>query len=258
MKRVLGSILLIWLSCASVFAARQPESHSVYTLRPEDPEAIYFTPENYGFRADGKSDVTAALQQAINDVKTRYAFGIIYLPEGEYRITKTVTIPANVRLIGYGKKRPVIYLADNTPGFQDQRNYMIWFTGGLAREGMQPSDANAGTFYSALSNVDFRIGKGNPQAVAVRSHFAQHGFLSHIDFQIRTNSDHLMLDMLRSTDYCNIGSYWLRENRRASETCRALIEGFEGRVAFGCLSIDNRPLRSPAAAFLERLRKEIG
>ena len=184
MKRVLGSILLIWLSCASVFAARQPESHSVYTLRPEDPEAIYFTPENYGFRADGKSDVTAALQQAINDVKTRYAFGIIYLPEGEYRITKTVTIPANVRLIGYGKKRPVIYLADNTPGFQDQRNYMIWFTGGLAREGMQPSDANAGTFYSALSNVDFRIGKGNPQAVAVRSHFAQHGFLSHIDFQI--------------------------------------------------------------------------
>ena len=61
---------------------------------------------------------------------------------------------------------------------------MIWFTGGLAREGMQPSDANAGTFYSALSNVDFRIGKGNPQAVAIRSHFAQHSFLNHIDFQM--------------------------------------------------------------------------
>ena len=74
---------------------------------------------------------------------------------------------------------------------------------------------------------------------------------------VRTNSDHLMLDMLRSTDYCNIGSYWLRESRRPSETSRALIEGFEGRVAFGCLSIDNRPLRPPAAAFLERLRAEI-
>ena len=74
---------------------------------------------------------------------------------------------------------------------------------------------------------------------------------------VRTNSDHLMLDMLRSTDYCNIGSYWLRENRRASETCRALIEGFEGRVAFGCLSIDNRPLSASAAAFLDRLREKL-
>ena len=63
--------------------------------------------------------------------------------------------------------------------------------------------------------------------------------------------------MLRSTDYCNIGSYWLRESRRGSETTQALIEGFEGRVAFGCLSIDNRPLRSSAAAFLNRLREMI-
>jgi hypothetical protein len=74
---------------------------------------------------------------------------------------------------------------------------------------------------------------------------------------VRTNSDHLMLDMLRSTAYCNIGSYWLRDSRGASETGRALIEGFEGRVAFGCLFIDNRPLSAPAAAFLERLRQEI-
>ena len=74
---------------------------------------------------------------------------------------------------------------------------------------------------------------------------------------VRTNSDHLMLDMLRSTDICNIGSYWLRESRRASETCRVPIEDFEGRVAFGCLFIDNRPLSSSAEAFLERLREEI-
>ena len=74
---------------------------------------------------------------------------------------------------------------------------------------------------------------------------------------VRTNSDHLMLEMLRSTDYGNIGSFWLREDRLTSETSRAQIEGFEGRVAFGCLSIDNRPLRPPAAAFLERLRNNI-
>jgi hypothetical protein len=45
-------------------------------------------------------------------------------------------------------------------------------------------DAGPSTFYSAMSNVDFEIGDGNPAAVAIRSHFAQHGFLSHMDFHV--------------------------------------------------------------------------
>lgn len=160
------------------------ESSSVYTQKPNDPEAFYFTPENYGFKADGKSDVTEALQKAINQVKQEKNFGILFLPEGSYRISKTIQIPSSIRLIGYGKKRPVIYLGANTPGFQTTQNYMVWFTGGLAPEGRQPSDAGAGTFYSALSNIDFRIEKGNPQAIAIRSHFAQHSFTNHCDIQI--------------------------------------------------------------------------
>ena len=142
------------------------EGGSAYTQRPDDPEAFYFTPENYGFKADGKSDVTDALQEAINQVKREKNFGILFLPEGNYRISKT------------------IYLGADTPGFQTTQNYMIWFTGGLAQEGRKPSDAGAGTFYSAVSNVDFRIDKGNPQAVAIRAHFAQHGFINHCDIRI--------------------------------------------------------------------------
>eukprot|EP01035_Chromulina_nebulosa_P029178 gene29178-38650_t len=46
------------------------------------------------------------------------------------------------------------------------------------------ADANSGTFYSALSNVDFEIGAGNAGAVAVRFRVAQHGFLRHIDFRL--------------------------------------------------------------------------
>lgn len=159
------------------------EGGSAYTQRPDDPEAFYFTPENYGFKADGKSDVTDALQEAINQVKREKNFGILFLPEGNYRISKTIQIPSSIRLIGYGKKRPVIYLGADTP-VQTTQNYMIWFTGGLAQEGRKPSDAGAGTFYSAVSNVDFRIDKGNPQAVAIRAHFAQHGFINHCDIRI--------------------------------------------------------------------------
>ena len=178
----------LWLAaclCIVALSAYGAPGGSVYTERPDDPEAFYFTPENYGFKAAGKQDVSEALQKAIFQVKREKNFGILFLPEGEYRISKTIQIPSSVRLIGYGKKRPVIYLAKDTPGFQEQQ-YMVWFTGGIAPEGREPSDANAGTFYSALSNVDFRIDKGNPGAIAIRSHFAQHSFISHCDIHTGT------------------------------------------------------------------------
>jgi hypothetical protein len=46
------------------------------------------------------------------------------------------------------------------------------------------ADANPNTFYSAMTNIDFEIGDGNPAAVAVRFHLAQHAFLTHMDFHI--------------------------------------------------------------------------
>ncbi|GHU83467.1 hypothetical protein FACS189415_5810 [Bacteroidia bacterium] len=157
---------------------------SVYTQKPNDPEAFYFTPENYNIKADGKTDVSEALQTAINQVKREKNFGILFIPEGKYRISKTIQIPGAVRLIGYGKTRPEIILGANTSGYQDKQNYMFWFTGGLAQAGREPQDAGAGTFYSALSNINLRIEKGNPQAVGIRSHFAQHSFISHSNIYI--------------------------------------------------------------------------
>jgi hypothetical protein len=156
---------------------------SVYTQRPNDPEAFYFTSENYNIKADGNMDVSDALQAAINQVKREKNFGILFIPEGKYRISKTIHVPNAIRLIGYGKNRPEIILGKNTPGYQNEQNYMIWFTGGLVEEGQTPRDAGAGTFYSALSNINMRIDKGNPKAVAIRSHFAQHSFISHCIIQ---------------------------------------------------------------------------
>ncbi|MDR2497108.1 MAG: SMP-30/gluconolactonase/LRE family protein [Tannerellaceae bacterium] len=159
---------------------------SVYTLRPDDAEAFYFTPENYGIKADGKTDVSVALQGAINQLKRERNFGILFIPEGKYLISRTIYVPGAIRLIGYGKKRPEVILAKNSPGFQAERpadkgkaGYMFWFTGGLVEDGQQPRDAGAGTFYSALSNINLRIEDGNPHAVALRTHYAQHSFISH-------------------------------------------------------------------------------
>lgn len=166
-------------------------SQSFFSDGLEDSQAVYLTEEFFNIKGDGVADDSAAIQAAINKVKETMNYGIVFLPEGEYRISKTIYIPKAVRLIGYGKKRPVIILGENTPGFQDEpsedkgrANYMFWFTDTIPKLGEPVRDANPGTFYSALSNVDIRIQDGNPTAVALRTHFAQHSFIAHVDIHI--------------------------------------------------------------------------
>ena len=177
---------------------------SSYPIRPEDAKAIYLTPDKFPVHADGADDDSQAIQSAI-DRAAEHGEGILFVPSGRYRITRTIYIWPAVRVIGYGETRPVFVLADNTPGYQQGLGYMFLFAGGKPRaqqridfatgrpavaiEGTVPpdssiSDATPGTFYSGMSNVDIEIGKGNPAAVGIRCHYAQHSILTHMDFQI--------------------------------------------------------------------------
>jgi len=187
-------LFLIHLACfgEDLRSDKKPVAgRSVYQQRPDDPDAVYFTPANYKITADGKTDVSEALQQAIAEVKTKYNFGIVFIPEGKYLISKTIFVPQAIRLIGYGKTRPQIILAKNSPGFQTadstdkgKAKYMFWFVSSLSKPGEPVHDAGAGTFYSALSNINLKIEDGNPNAVALRAHFAQHSFIAHADIDI--------------------------------------------------------------------------
>jgi hypothetical protein len=172
---------------AMVSVAPPGAQPSAYETAPADRDAVYFTPQ--AFPAVGKSgaDVSDALQAAIDGLKTTRNYGIVFIPEGTYRISKTIYVPPAVRLIGYGRHRPSIVLAAGSPAFaaadpQDagQGRYMIWFIGDQRQPGKPVADANPGTFYSGISNIDLRIEDGNPAAVALRTHFAQHGIVSHV------------------------------------------------------------------------------
>ncbi len=201
-----------------VLAAVPAWTASYYTVRLDDPKAVYLTKESFPVHADGVSDDTAAIQQAIDK-----ASGVVFVPEGRYRIASTITVGAGIRVIGYGANRPVIVLAENTPGYQDKNaeKYMVFFSGGRSGgpggggsgpggraagggfgaqapaggrgaqagapgggRGGRMQDAGAGTFYSAMSNIDLEIKDGNPGAVGVRGTYAQHCFLAHMDFHI--------------------------------------------------------------------------
>lgn len=168
-----------------------PKSKSFYTKQLMDSDAVYFTLENFHIKADGLVDVSDALQQALYDLKTTHNFGILFLPEGKYLISKTIYVPQAIRIIGYGANRPLIVLKKNSPGFDQpdstdkgKAHYMFWFIHSVPKQNQKPGDAGAGTFYSAMSNVDLQIEDGNPNAVALRTHYAQHSFIAHCDLHI--------------------------------------------------------------------------
>ncbi|MCW3118037.1 MAG: gluconolaconase, partial [Chitinophagaceae bacterium] len=119
MKIKLFFLFIPFFLMITALQAMPGKSKSFYTQKPEDPDAIYFTAPAFAITADGKTDVSDALQQAVNLVKTKYNFGILFIPEGKYLVSKTIYIPAAVRIIGYGTNRPEIILQKNAPGFQD-------------------------------------------------------------------------------------------------------------------------------------------
>ena len=173
---------------------------SVITTRLDDPKAVYLAAPPFTVHADGKTDDSAVVQAAIDKADVNHE-GIVFIPSGRYAITRTVYVRAGIRLFGYGATRPIFVLPDNTPGFQKGMGVMFMFIG--ARFGgaydrgtrvpvpppgtvppVEVPDANSGTFYSAMSNIDLEIGDGNPGGVGVRFHVAQHAFLTHMDFRI--------------------------------------------------------------------------
>jgi len=102
---------------------------SKYPVRLDDARAVYLTPDHFPVHADGVADDSDALQQAVNKVQETTTQGILFLPSGRYRITRTIYIWPSIRVIGYGKTRPVLLLGANTPGFQQGPSYMVFFAG---------------------------------------------------------------------------------------------------------------------------------
>lgn len=206
-SRLLSLAAALAVVCAAHRPALAQSSHSFYPERLDDRSAVYLDDPRFGAKADGIADDTAALQRAIDTIADApHHEGIVFIPAGRYRLTHTLFVWPSIRLIGFGPQRPVFALPPNTPGYAgDGPAYMIVFAGGritpgapqrpgIMRRTPQPLagtvpltpliDANPGTFYSAMSNIDLEIGDGNPAAVGIRFHVAQHCFLTHMDFRI--------------------------------------------------------------------------
>jgi hypothetical protein len=191
------------LVCLFTLSAPALAATSAFESAPADPRAITVKGQH-----DGRADDTDAIQLALDQAAEKPGGGVVFLPSGRYRISRTLLVWPSVRVFGVGPTRPVLFLGNRTPGFQKGVGSMVVFTGArrgdnargdlgrieLPRVPFPPPtvvpfdpkiwDANPSTFYSGMSNVDVEIGAGNPAATAVRFRIAQHGFLSHMDFNL--------------------------------------------------------------------------
>src|ERR1700741_3752909 len=123
MRKMFYVLAILLISSARLCADSQ------YPVKLDDAKAFYLTPDNFPIHADGVADDSDALQQAINKVQETTTQGILFLPSGRYRITRTIYIWPGIRVIGYGRTRPVIVLGPATPAFQTGPSDMIFFAG---------------------------------------------------------------------------------------------------------------------------------
>ena len=172
---------------------------SVFTARLDDPKAIYLTAEDFGARGDGQADDggdPGGDRQIRGQRPRRHRL----YPSGRYRLTRTdLCLARRARLRLWSPRALSSCLADNTPGFQKGVGVMVMFTGAgrRSRPGRVPfpppgsvppndaiADANPEHLLFGDEQHRFRDRRGNPAAVAIRFHVAQHAYLSHMDFHI--------------------------------------------------------------------------
>jgi hypothetical protein len=164
---------------------------SIYKSFINDERAVYFDDSHYDIKSDGTEDVSEKLQKAINSISLSDGYGTLFVNEGTYLLSNTIYVPKAVRIIGYGNTRPVFVLKDGAAGFDvphpDDKGgfkYLFWFVAKTVLNENEIEDADPGTFYSAMSNIDIRLGEGNPYAVALRTHYAQHSFVSYMNIDV--------------------------------------------------------------------------
>jgi hypothetical protein len=183
------------LAASALTASPQASAQgaSVLPHAPAEPRAV-----TVQAKGDGRADDSDALQKALDQAVDETHHGLVFLPSGKYRITRTLVVPTGVRIYGVGPTRPVIQLGASTPGFQQGVSTMIVFSGGdqynvgevpvpvptIVPRDKVVRDANSSSFYSSMSNIDIEIGPGNPAAAGVRFRMAQHAFLSHMEFRL--------------------------------------------------------------------------
>lgn len=138
--------------------------------------------QEFGVKGDGRTDDTAAIQAVLNAHPNGQR--IIYLPNGTYLVSKTITWPAGTPgkgneykqtiLQGQSESGVTIRLQDRAAGFTISATPKpVIFTG----------PAPAQRFGNSIRNLTVDIGTGNPGAIGIQFNANNQGSLRHVTIQ---------------------------------------------------------------------------
>ncbi|NJK90768.1 MAG: hypothetical protein HC904_02390 [Blastochloris sp.] len=140
----------------------------------------------YHAKPDGKTDCTAAIQQALTDFSGR---GMIYLPNGTYVISDTLRWMREEKrniLQGQSKEGTIIRLQDKAPGFGNPSapKAMIY-------TGRKPAQR----FRNGIRNLTIDSGRGNPGAIGAQFIANNQGGIHHVIIRSGDGSGPMGLDL---------------------------------------------------------------
>lgn len=131
---------------------------------PPDAGIVNVTAPPYNAKGDGVTDDTAAIQQALDDHPN--AGAIVYLPNGWYRLSNTLTWPTGrddsgkrTTLQGQSRDGTVLMLKDACPGYADPRRPKAMVYTGYAP---------AQRFGNEVRNLTLDSGEHNPGCAALQ------------------------------------------------------------------------------------------
>jgi Pectate lyase superfamily protein len=137
--------------------------------------------KEFGAKGDGRTDDTAAIQAVLNAHPNGRR--IIYLPNGTYLVSKTITWPAglgkgdeykNTTMQGQSESGVIIRLKDRAAGFTNAATPKpVIFTG----------PAPAQRFGNSIRNLTVDTGTGNPGASGIQFNASNQGSMRHITIQ---------------------------------------------------------------------------
>src|SRR5689334_5567412 len=96
-------LALMCLAGLTVASSPAIAATSVFESAPSESRAV--TVQGKG---DGRADDTDAIQRALDQAAEAPGGGIVFLPSGRYRISRTILVWPAVRLLGTGRTRPVL------------------------------------------------------------------------------------------------------------------------------------------------------
>lgn len=162
--------------------------------------------------------------------------GFVFVPSNKKTAFRCMLKRKKLHFVPLLKTDMVIYVGKNNPLYE--------------RKSLKPDELSRLRFIQMTDDYfSFQELLGDALQSADLHHMAEN--------IIETNSSHVMVQILQSSDLCNLCSYWLKDNYRYYDFKMIPVEGFQNKITFGYIHNQGEELSPVALEFLSYVTRII-